>query len=147
MKVSIDLIGHNGVKGEIPKYATNGSAGADLTACIAEPIVVTAGKIEKIPTGIAIAVPEGYAAFIYARSGLASKFGIAPVNCVGVVDSDYRGEVLVALMNHSDKDYTIEPFERIAQLVIAPVVQAEFIEEALSATQRGKGGFGSTGKQ
>lgn len=146
MKVSIDLIEHNNIKGEIPKYATSGSAGADLTACIAEPILITAGKTEKIPTGIALAVPEGYAAFIYARSGLASKFGIAPANCVGVVDSDYRGEVLVALSNHSDKDYTVEPFERIAQLVIAPVAQAEFTVEELSSTDRGEGGFGSTGK-
>lgn len=145
MKVSINLIGHNNITGKMPKYTTSGSAGADLTACTEKPILIAAGKTEKIPTGIALAVPDGYAAFIYARSGLASKFGIAPANCVGVVDSDYRGEILVALSNNSDKDYTVEPFERIAQLVISPVVQAEFVVEELTSTDRGAGGFGSTG--
>ncbi len=146
MKVSVKFIEHDGVKAELPHYASAGAAGADLTACVGKDILVKAGETVKIPTGIAIAVPEGYGAFIYARSGLATKFGLAPANCVGVVDSDYRGEVLVAIHNHSANDYVISKGERIAQLVIAPVMQAEFAEEDLDETARGEGGFGSTGK-
>lgn len=146
MKVSVKFIEHDGVKADLPVYASSGAAGADLTACISEDIVVKSGETVKIPTGIAIAVPEGYGAFIYARSGLATKFGLAPANCVGVVDSDYRGEVLVALHNHSANDYIVTKGERIAQLVIAPVMQVEFSEEDLGETIRGEGGFGSTGK-
>ncbi|MBQ7123741.1 MAG: dUTP diphosphatase [Oscillospiraceae bacterium] len=131
----------------IPKIATSGSAAADLYACIDEPLTVSARGSAVVPTGIAIAVPEGFGAFIFARSGLGIKHGIAPRNCVGVIDSDYRGEIAVGLMNNSDDDYTINPGDRIAQMAIMPVMAAEYIEaDELSDTERGKGGFGSTGK-
>lgn len=146
MKIAIELIGRDGVKAEMPEYATAGAAGADLTACIPEKTVIAAGKTLKVPTGIAVAVPDGYAAFIYARSGLATKHGIALANGVGVVDSDYRGEIMVALRNFGDTDYVIDAGERIAQMVIMPVVRAEFKTDKLSETERGDGGFGSTGK-
>lgn len=131
----------------VPKIATKGSAAADLYACIDEALTVPAGGNAVIPTGIAIAVPEGYGAFIFARSGLGIKHGITPRNCVGVIDSDYRGEVCVGLQNLSDKDYTINPKDRIAQMAIMPVMPAEYVLcEELSETDRGEGGFGSTGK-
>ena len=106
----------------LPKRATAGSAGYDLFACLEEALVIPAGETRMVPTGIAIDVdsPE-LAAFIFARSGIAVKHGVAPANCVGVVDSDYRGEVMVGLHNHSSKDYTIQPEERVAQLVLMPV--------------------------
>lgn len=128
--------------------ATKGSAGMDLHACIDESITINPGEIKVIPTGIAIALEnENYVAYIYARSGLAIKHGITLANCVGVVDSDYRGEVQVGLTNISNKPYTIEPQERIAQLVIAPVCICDVVEvDNLDETQRGEGGFGSTGK-
>lgn len=128
--------------------ATKGSAGMDLHACIDSEITVEPGEIKVIPTGLAIALEnENYVAYIYARSGLAIKHGITLANCVGVVDSDYRGEVCVGLTNISKKAYTITPDERIAQLVIAPVCICEAIEvDDLDSTERGKGGFGSTGK-
>jgi len=131
----------------VPKIATAGSAAADLYACIDEAVVIPARGSTVIPTGIAIAVPEGYGAFIFARSGLGIKHGVAPRNCVGVIDSDYRGEVCVGLMNNSDKDYTVEPKDRIAQMAIMPVMAAEYVLcDELSDTERGEGGFGSTGK-
>lgn len=131
----------------IPKIATAGSAAADLYACIDEDVVIPARGSAVIPVGIAIAVPEGYGAFIFARSGLGIKHGIAPRNCVGVIDSDYRGEVCVGLQNLSDKDYTVHPNDRIAQMAIIPVMAAEYVlSEELSDTERGEGGFGSTGK-
>lgn len=131
----------------VPKIATAGSAAADLYACIDEAVVIPARGSAVIPTGIAIAVPEGYGAFIFARSGLGIKHGVAPRNCVGVIDSDYRGEVCVGLMNNSDKDYTVEPKDRIAQMAIMPVMAAEYVLcDELSDTERGEGGFGSTGK-
>ena len=112
-----------------------------------EPLVVPARGSAVVPTGIAIAVPEGYGAFIFARSGLGIKHGIAPRNCVGVIDSDYRGEICVGLMNNSDADYVIQPNDRIAQMAIMPVMPAEYVlSEELSETERGTGGFGSTGK-
>ncbi|MBQ8057437.1 MAG: dUTP diphosphatase [Ruminococcus sp.] len=128
--------------------ATKGSAGMDLHACIDSEITVEPGEIKVIPTGLAIALEnENYVAYIYARSGLAIKHGITLANCVGVVDSDYRGEVCVGLTNISKKAYTITPDERIAQLVIAPVCICEAIEvDDLDSTERGEGGFGSTGK-
>jgi len=131
----------------IPLRATVGSAGMDLYACINNPVTIEAGKTEMVPTGIAIALPGArYAAFIYARSGLAVKNGLAPANCVGVIDSDYRGEVIVGLHNHSGAAYEVQPGERIAQMVIAPVCLMD-AEEAgdLDETDRGDGGFGSTG--
>ncbi len=131
----------------VPKIATSGSAAADLYACIDEPVLVPARGNAAIPVGIAIAVPEGYGAFIFARSGLGIKHGIAPRNCVGVIDSDYRGEICVGLMNNSDEDYTVQPGDRIAQMAIMPVMPAEYILcDELSETDRGTGGFGSTGK-
>ncbi len=132
----------------IPKRATEGSAGIDLYACIDEPITVKAGGHAMIPTGIAIALPtDGYAAFVFARSGLAIKHGMGLLNGVGVVDSDYRGEVCVGIVNQFDEDYTISPSERIAQLVIMPVSLMPTVEtDVLDETERGEGGFGSTGK-
>lgn len=128
--------------------ATKGSAGMDLHACIDNEITIEPGEIKVIPTGIAIALEnENYVAYIYARSGLAIKHGITLANCVGVVDSDYRGEVCVGLTNISRNAYTITPDERIAQLVIAPVCVCDAVEvESLDDTERGEGGFGSTGK-
>lgn len=133
----------------VPKYATKGAAGMDLHACIDSPVTLEPGKLLMIPTGIAIELPDAsLAAFIHARSGLGVKHGICLSNGVGVVDSDYRGEVCVGLCNVSDKAYTIEPLERVAQMVIAPVSVMEIEEvEGLSDTDRGEGGFGSTGKK
>ncbi len=132
----------------VPKRATEGSAGADLYACIDEPVELLPGQLAKIPTGIAIELADkGLAAFLFARSGLGVKHGITLSNSVGVVDSDYRGEICVGLCNVSDKPYTIQPMERVAQMVIMPVICAEFVEaETLGETDRGEGGFGSSGK-
>ncbi len=132
---------------KIPKRATNGSAGMDLYACIDESITLNPGQLVMIPTGIAIELPDNTcAAFLYARSGLGVKHGVCLSNGVGVIDSDYRGEVCAGLCNVSDKPYTIEPDERVAQMVIAPVLTPDIVEvDDLSDTNRGKGGFGSTG--
>lgn len=132
----------------LPTRATEGSAGMDLYAAIKEPVTIEPHKCEQISTGIAIELPSSsYAAFVFARSGIARKHGIAPVNAVGVIDSDYRGEVVVGLVNHFEESYTIEPGDRVAQLVIMPVSTMPVCEvEALSDTTRGEGGFGSTGK-
>lgn len=130
----------------IPTYGSAYAAGADLYACIDAPITIEPAQTILVPTGLAMEIPEGYAGLIYARSGLASKKGLAPANKVGVVDADYRGEVMVALHNHSAVAATIEANERIAQLVIAPFLAASFTEvNELSDTVRGAGGFGSTG--
>ena len=130
----------------IPTYGTQFAAGADLYAAVDEIIYLEPGETKLIKTGVSIEVPTGYAGLIYARSGLASKKGLAPANKVGVVDSDYRGEIMVALHNHSNEKREIEPKERIAQFVITPYLKAEF-EEAieLEETSRGSNGFGSTG--
>ena len=131
-----------------PFYASPGAAAMDLHACLDEAVVIPAGGRKVIPTGLAIALPSAdYVALVFARSGLGIKHGIAPANCVGVIDSDYRGKVMVGLQNSGDADYTIQPGDRIAQLMITPVIQAtvEMVEE-LDDTQRGAGGFGSTGK-
>ena len=131
----------------IPKRATSGSAGVDLYACIDEPITVKSGDLVKIPTGIAVELPnENMAAFVFARSGLGIKHGIAPSNAVGVVDSDYRGEICVGLTNHGKEPFVIEPQTRIAQLIIMPVLPLPILEvNDLSDTQRGENGFGSSG--
>ena len=131
-----------------PFYASAGAAAMDLHACMDESVTIPAGGRVVIPTGIAIALPDsGYVALIFARSGLGIKHGIAPANCVGVIDSDYRGEIMVGLQNSSDTDYTVQPADRIAQLMITPVVQATVtMVDELDDTQRGAGGFGSTGK-
>lgn len=130
-----------------PFYATGGAAAMDLHACIEEAVTIPAGGRAVIPTGIAIALPSAdYVALIFARSGLGVKHGIAPANCVGVIDSDYRGELMVGLQNSSDVAYTIQPADRIAQLMITPVIQAQIqMVEELDDTIRGAGGFGSTG--
>ena len=130
-----------------PYYATPGSAAMDLHACIDQAVVVPAGGRAVIPTGLAIALPSAdYVALVYARSGLGIKHGIAPANCVGVIDSDYRGEIKVGLQNSGSEDYTVQPGDRIAQLMIAPVIQAQLtLVDELDDTQRGAGGFGSTG--
>lgn len=130
----------------LPTYGSQYSAGADLYALIEEEITFLPGETKLVKTGLAMEIPEGYAGLIYARSGLASKRGLAPANKVGVIDSDYRGEVMVALHNHSMTEQKIAPKERIAQLVIAPFLKAEFsATDSLSDTVRGEGGFGSTG--
>ncbi len=131
----------------IPTYGSEFAAGADLYACMEEAVTIEAGKTEFIHTGIALEIPEGFAGLIYARSGLASKKGLAPANKVGVIDADYRGEIMVALHNHSENSATVEPGERIAQLVITPYITGIFHQvDELSDTVRGAGGFGSTGK-
>ena len=133
---------------KLPTRGTAGSAGADLYACIDESITIKPGDLKLIPTGIAIALPDSsVVAYLYARSGLGVKHGICLSNGVGVIDSDYRGEVCVGLCNVSDMPYTIEPQERIAQIVISPVSIPELTEcDELDETERGAGGFGSTGK-
>lgn len=132
----------------LPQYATEGAAGMDLHACLDAPVTIAPGQRVKIPTGLAIALPDaGYAAFLFPRSGLGVKAGITLPNCVGVVDSDYRGEVIVGLVNLSDAPYTVQPGDRIAQMVLLPVARANVREaDRLDDTQRGAGGFGSTGK-
>jgi dUTP pyrophosphatase len=132
----------------VPSFATVGSAAMDLRACIDADVTIAAGQRAIISTGIAIALPSAeYVALICARSGLASKFGITMANGVGVIDSDYRGELKVALHNSSDTDYTIHDGDRIAQLMVLPVVQPALqLVEELDETERGEGGFGSTGR-
>lgn len=131
----------------LPKYGTEFAAGADLYACMdAEAVTLAPGETKLIRTGIALEIPAGYAGFVFARSGLASKRGLAPANKVGVIDSDYRGELMVALHNHSGDPQSVENGERIAQLVILPYLAVDFIEsDTLDDTERGAGGFGSTG--
>ena len=132
----------------IPKRATEGAAGMDLFACITDAVALAPGQLTVIPTGIAIELPDNTcAAFLYARSGLGVKHGICLSNGVGVIDSDYRGEICVGLCNVSDTPYTIEPGERVAQMVIAPVLTLSVVEVGeLGETERGSGGFGSTGR-
>ena len=130
----------------LPNYGSAYAAGADLSACLEAPVAIAPGETKLIPTGLAMEIPQGYAGLIYARSGLASKRGLAPANKVGVVDADYRGEVMVALHNHGAAAQEVAPGERIAQLVIAPFLQVQFEQaEELDDTVRGAGGFGSTG--
>lgn len=131
----------------IPTYGSAEAAGADLYACLREPVTIMPGRTAFIPTGLAMELPVGYVGLIYARSGLACKKGLAPANKVGVIDSDYRGEFIVALHNHGSEPQTVASGERIAQLVISPVFTPGFTEtEELSNTERAAGGFGSTGK-
>ena len=131
----------------LPAYGSAGAAGADLTACLDAPVTIEAGQTAFIPTGIALEVPEGCAGLVYARSGMACKQGLAPANKVGVIDSDYRGEIMVALHNHGSSPRTIEPGQRIAQLLITPVLVPAYEEaDTLSDTARDADGFGSTGK-
>lgn len=132
----------------LPAYATPGSAGLDLRACIDAPIVLAPGAAELLPTGIAIHIGDpGHAALILPRSGLGHKHGIVLGNLVGLIDSDYQGPLMVSCWNRGQAPFVIEPFERIAQLVVVPVVQAEFrVVASFDASGRGSGGFGSTGR-
>jgi dUTP pyrophosphatase len=131
----------------VPRYMTAGAAGLDLSAALDQPIEIAAGKRAAIQTGLAIKLPDGYEAQVRPRSGLARDHGVALVNSPGTIDSDYTGEIVVLVINHGDRAVRIEPGQRIAQLVIAPVVQAELVEVGeLPATARGAGGFGSTGR-
>ena len=131
---------------KMPVYGSSAAAGADLSYDGTASVTIPSGETVRLSTGLAMAIPEGFCGLVYARSGLATKRGLAPANCVGVIDADYRGEVLVALHNHGKEDQTVLPGERIAQLVIAPVITCEFSEsDTLPETVRGDGGFGSTG--
>ena len=144
MKIEIKKLNENAV---IPTRGSQQAAGYDLYAATTEPITIKPHETVKVGTGLAIAVPDGYFGAIFARSGLAAKQGLRPANCVGVADSDYRGEYIVALHNDTDMERTIEPKERIAQLVVMPYLAVEFEEvDTLSETERGEGGFGSTGR-
>ena len=132
---------------KLPAYGSAQAAGADLFACLEAPVTIAPGETAFIPTGIALEVPLGCAGLIYARSGLACKRGLAPANKVGVVDSDYRGEFMIVLHNHGNQPQTVSNGERIAQLVITPVLTPAYVEaDDLSDTERATGGFGSTGK-
>lgn len=131
-----------------PTYGTEEAAGADLYACLEEDIKIAPHEKKLIPTGLVMQIPRGFAGFIYARSGIATKRGLVPSNCVGVIDSDYRGEVMVALHNQSLKEQEVGAHERIAQIVIAPYLKVEYSEvKELNETERGAGGFGSTGSK
>ncbi len=134
-------------KAKLPEYATEGSAGMDLTNTLEEPLILKPGERAKVPTGLIMILPEGYEGQVRPRSGLAAKHGITLTNCVGTVDSDYRGEMCCLMINLGNEPYTIQPEERIAQLVIAPVVHVQTeLTDKVPETKRGAGGFGSTGK-
>ncbi len=132
----------------IPTLGSRAAAGADLYSAEKEDVVIMPGETKFIGTGLAVEIPDGYVGLVYARSGLACKRGLAPANKVGVIDSDYRGEVKVALLNHGKEPQKVEKGERIAQMVVAPYLSAVYEEaEELSDTERGEGGFGSTGRK
>ncbi len=134
-------------KAQVPTYGTKDAAGADLYACLEDPVTIKPGQTQFLPTGLAVAIPAGHVGLVLARSGLACKRGLAPANKVGVIDSDYRGEVLVALHNHSAQQQRVEPGDRVAQLVIVPILSPSLrVVDDLSETERGEGGFGSTGR-
>ena len=144
MNVKIKKLQDNAI---IPTYGTEYSAGADLFLLTEDTVTVEPHTTRLLHTGISIEIPVGYCGLVFARSGLASKRGLAPANKVGVIDADYRGEIMVALHNHSDLAQSLECGERIAQLAIVPFLKAEFeLADELSTTERGTGGFGSTGK-
>lgn len=147
MKIDIKIIDPR-LQDNLPNYATPGSAGLDLRACLSEPLTLGANAWQLIPTGIAIYLHNpNYAALILPRSGLGHKHGIVLGNLVGLIDSDYQGQLMVSAWNRSDVPFTIAPMERIAQLMIVPVVQAEFnVVQDFPASERGEGGYGSTGK-
>ncbi len=142
--LKIERLEHNRI---LPEYKTEGAAGMDLSAAITEPVVLKPLERALIPTGLKIELEHGYEAQIRPRSGLSIKHGITLINCVGTIDEDYRGEVCIPVVNLSNETYTIQPDERIAQMIIARVEQAEIkVETKLTTTARGEGGFGSTGK-
>ena len=131
----------------LPSFGSEEAAGADLYACLEESVAIAPGKTVFIPTGLAMALPMGYVGLVYARSGLACKQDLAPANKVGVIDSDYRGEFMIALHNHGSETRIVANGDRIAQLVVTPVIQPVYLEtDTLDETDRGTGGFGSTGK-
>lgn len=143
MKVTIQLLDSRAI---VPTFGSDQAAGADLYALLDQPVTLAPAQTLLIKTGVAMAIPDGYVGLIFARSGLASKRGLAPANKVGVIDSDYRGELMVALHNHSQQPQTVEPDERIAQLAIVPYLRPQFeVADSLDETNRGTGGFGSTG--
>ena len=147
MKIDVKIIDARMTE-QLPSYATPGSAGLDLRACLQEPLTLAANAWQLVPTGIAIYLKDpNFAAIILPRSGLGHKHGIVLGNLVGLIDSDYQGQLMVSAWNRSDKSFTIEPMERIAQLVVVPVVQAQFnVVTEFPTSQRGEGGYGSTGK-
>ncbi len=148
MQIDVQIL-DNRLLDQLPTYATPGSAGLDLRACLSEPLTLAPNAWQLVPTGMAIHLQDpGFAAMILPRSGLGHKHGIVLGNLVGLIDSDYQGQLMVSAWNRSDVAFTIAPMERIAQLVIVPVVQAQFnvVSEFAAATERGAGGYGSTGK-
>ncbi len=147
MKLDVKLLDER-LRAQLPAYATPGSAGLDLRACLDAPLTLQPNAWQLVPTGMAIHLADpGYAALILPRSGLGHKHGIVLGNLVGLIDSDYQGQLMVSAWNRSDLAFTIEPMERIAQLVIVPVVQASFrLVDEFPASQRGEGGYGSTGR-
>ncbi|MEX3948248.1 dUTP diphosphatase [Paraburkholderia sp. EG287B] len=147
MKIDIKILNER-MRDQLPHYATPGSAGLDLRACLDAPVTLEPGETKLVPTGLAIHVADpGYAALILPRSGLGHKHGIVLGNLVGLIDSDYQGELMISTWNRGHTTFTLNPLERLAQLVIVPVVQAQFnIVDDFEASERGAGGFGSTGK-
>ena len=149
MKLDVKILDPR-MASQLPQYATPGSAGLDLRACLDAPLTLAPNAWQLVPTGLAIHLADpNYAALILPRSGLGHKHGIVLGNLVGLIDSDYQGQLMVSAWNRSDVAFTLEPMERLAQLVIVPVVQAQFnvVEEFSAATERGEGGYGSTGKK
>ena len=149
MKIDVKIIDPR-LQDNLPAYATSGSAGLDLRACLSEPLTLAPNAWQLVPTGMAIHLADaGYAALILPRSGLGHKHGIVLGNLVGLIDSDYQGQLMVSAWNRSEVAFTIEPMERIAQLVIVPVLQAEFnvVSDFAAPSERGEGGYGSTGKR
>ena len=142
--INIKVVAKEGAK--LPLYKTSGAAGADICALLEKPLVVESGKSAMVPTGLFFEIPEGYEVQIRPRSGLAAKNGVTVLNTPGTIDSDYRGEINVILINLGDKPFTVNNGDRIAQMLVAPVIQAEFsVVTSLDETERGAGGFGSTG--
>lgn len=142
--INIKVVAKEGAK--LPLYKTSGAAGADICALLEKPLVIESGKSAMIPTGLFFEIPEGYEVQIRPRSGLAAKNGVTVLNTPGTIDSDYRGEINVILINLGDKPFTVNNGDRIAQMLVAPVIQAEFsVVTSLDETERGTGGFGSTG--
>ena len=142
--INIKVVEKEGAK--LPLYKTSGAAGADICALLEKPLVIESGKSAMVPTGLFFEIPEGYEVQIRPRSGLAAKNGVTVLNTPGTIDSDYRGEINVILINLGDKPFTVNNGDRIAQMLVAPVIQAEFsVVTSLDETERGAGGFGSTG--
>ena len=147
-KLDVKILDHR-LHDQLPQYATPGSAGLDLRACIAAPMTLKPGETNLVPSGIAIHIADsGYAALVLPRSGLGHKHGIVLGNLVGLIDSDYQGQIFVSVWNRGHSEFTMQPMERVAQLIVVPVAQVEFnIVDEFSASSRGEGGFGSTGKK